>query len=80
MVPIALARIGPDATRGIPALVEALRDESWIVRLYAARALQQIDPGAAEKSAVPALRDLLDHENSDARLEAVNALQNPGIW
>lgn len=55
----ALAFIGPEAEAAVPQLIEALQDESVMVRRGAARALGQIGPGAAPAipELIQALRD-----------------------
>jgi hypothetical protein len=59
----ALAAMGPDGVKGVPALVKTLADEVPAVRFPAAYALGEIGPGAIE--AVPALEKLLDDRSDD---------------
>ena len=59
----ALAAMGPDGVKGVPALVKALSDEIPAVRFPAAYALGEIGPGAVD--AVPALEKLLEDRNDD---------------
>ena len=44
--------VGPTAEEAVPALLEALTDESRELRESAAEALQKIDPNAAKKAGV----------------------------
>ena len=50
----------PAAKRGLPALIQALTDEHYVVRSYAARALD--DMGSASVRAVPALIERLNND------------------
>ncbi len=50
------------SVEAVPALIDALQDESWMVRMYAARALGEIGPPAGE--ALPALAALLLEDDS----------------
>ena len=50
----------PAAKRGLPALIQALTDEHYMVRSYAARALD--DMGSASVRAVPALIERLNND------------------
>ena len=55
-------------------LIEALKDEDWNVRMYAAYALGKIGPGA--KEAVPALKKAqLEDQNVQIRDVAAVALE-----
>ena len=53
--------MGAKAKDAIPALIEALKDKEWNVRLRAAEALKKIGPKA--ESAVPALIEALNDED-----------------
>ena len=65
-----LGAIGKTATDAVPVLIERLRDEDYVVRMRAARALGAI--GA--KEAVPALIEGLRDEDSEVRGLAAEAL------
>jgi HEAT repeat protein len=68
--------MGTKARPALPALVEALVDESPEVRTTAAIALRRFGPDAA--SAVPALTRALKDRESVVRLEAARALGDIG--
>jgi len=57
----------------VPALIEALKDDDYIVRQYAVEALGRIGPKAA--SAVPGIRAALNDEYPDVREAAAKALR-----
>jgi phage FluMu protein Com len=70
-------KLGPRARAAVPALVNALKDQSNpvvspLLRQEAARALGSMGPDA--DSAVPALRDALQDKNAKVQEEAVEAL------
>jgi hypothetical protein len=58
----------------VDALIEALQDEEWNVRLLAACALRNMEPPAVE--AVPALIETLDDERESVRWAAARALRH----
>jgi HEAT repeat protein len=68
-----LAKIGPEEKEVIPALIQALDDESIHVRTSAVRALTEIGP--AEKEVISALIQALDNQYVDVRTGAVRALK-----
>ncbi len=53
-----LGRFGPGAAAAVPALVDALDDEEYSMRLQAVRALGKIGPAA--EAAIPALQAIQD--------------------
>jgi hypothetical protein len=57
-------RFGPRAKAAVPALVEALKDKSPVVRNHSAKALETIDPERAgrEPAVAKAIRDATDPE------------------
>ncbi len=69
----ALARIGSAA---VPTLIEALKDEHYLIRAGAADALGRMGPAAT--SAVPALADALRDERMVVRASAAMALKKMG--
>src|SRR5262249_55258081 len=70
-----LRRIGAEAKAAVPQLEAALKDESGLVRVEAARALWAI---GEQKSAIPALIDLLGHTDPHTRWGAAAALEAIG--
>ncbi len=69
-----LAGMGPAAQAAVPALIEALEDESQYVRFPVAVALGEIGPGA--KAAVPALTKVMEEDfNDDVAAAARRALR-----
>jgi len=58
---------------GVPALIEALKDEDWYVRWYAAEAIVKISSPAA-----PAVREALRDGNKDMKKKAAWALGRIG--
>ena len=69
----ALHRIDPEIEVAVPALVEALKDDSRFVREAAADALRKIGPDA--KEAVPALINALKYGVPSVRRNAASALR-----
>ena len=61
---LSLERFGPRAKAAVPALVDALKDKSPVVRNCAAKALKKIDPERArrEPAAAEAIQDATDPE------------------
>jgi HEAT repeat protein len=71
----AISGMGPAAKAAVPALVEALKDESNpTVRYPVCIALLEIGPGA--KEAVPALTEALDDRNDDVAAMARRAIRS----
>jgi HEAT repeat protein len=68
-----LARIGPQAREAVPALTQALKEESMEVRRTAAVTLGQIGPDAS--AAVPTLRSMLQDPEKEAAEKAAVALE-----
>jgi HEAT repeat protein len=71
----ALAEIGPTLDE-LPGLIEALSDEEWVTRQYAAIAIGKIGPSA--KAAALPLSCLLKEEQIWVRMAAGEALQRLG--
>src|SRR5262249_10364390 len=69
-----LQSLGAKARDAVPALVEARTGPDREVREAAARALKAIDPEAAERGEVLALRADLKDEKAEVRCEAAGAL------
>ncbi|MFL0647960.1 MULTISPECIES: HEAT repeat domain-containing protein [Cylindrospermopsis] len=72
----ALAIHGNDGA--IPALIEAIADEHWQVRRFAAQALQKIFQTVKTEIAIPALIRALADEYADVRKDVVIALATLG--
>ena len=72
----ALGNIEHGATAAIPALIEALKDQSASVRRDASKSIGRIGPEA--KAAVPALIEALKDPTTSVRQSAISALG--GIW
>src|SRR5262249_7246673 len=70
-----LRRIGAEAKAAVPQLEAALKDESRLVRFEAAIALWAI---SKQKSAIPALIDLLKNKDANARWRSAEALERIG--
>jgi len=70
----ALGWIEPDASEAVPALIQALGDESQYVRSAAADALGEF--GSQARDAVPALIEALGDEYSGLRSSAARALRD----
>jgi hypothetical protein len=58
----------------IPVLIEAIADEHWQVRRFAAQALQKIFQTSKSEAAIPALVKALTDEYADVRKDAAIAL------
>ncbi len=58
-----IAGLGPAAAAAVPALIEALKDESAVVRFPVTVALREIGPAA--KDAVPALTKVAEDDIND---------------
>ncbi|MEW4488881.1 HEAT repeat domain-containing protein [Thalassoglobus sp. JC818] len=72
-----LASIEPDRSRTIPVFIEALRDESWLVRRDSSEALGEMGPDA--KAAVPVLFAMLDSdEDENMARDALRAIDAAG--
>lgn len=70
-----IAGMGPEAAAAVPALIEALDDESPVVRFPVTVALGEIGPAA--KAAVPRLRVMVDEEiNDEVAASARRALRH----
>lgn len=67
-----IAGIGPAAAHAVPALIEALDDESAAVRFPVCVALREIGPAA--RAALPALEKALDDPNDDVAAMAKKAI------
>jgi HEAT repeat protein len=69
-----LGKLGPRAAKAVPALIEALSDDNYYLRLCAAEALAEIGPKAAP--AVSVLTEMLtaSDDGHDARWLAATAL------
>ena len=70
-VQILLAEMGPAAEPVVPDLVQVL-EQDGSSRTYAAAALGKL--GGSARSALPALRKLLDHPQEDVRMTAQEAI------
>jgi RNA polymerase sigma-70 factor (ECF subfamily) len=70
-----LRRLGAEAKAAVPQLEAALQDESGLVRVEVARALWAIEE---QKTAIPALIDLLAHKDPNTRWGAASALEGIG--
>jgi HEAT repeat protein len=70
----ALGSIEPDASQAVPALIQALGDESEYVRAAAADALGEF--GSQASDGVPALIEALGDEHGGTRSSAARALQD----
>jgi hypothetical protein len=57
----AARRLGMVGTRAVPFLLEALRDEDWVVRYRAAEALSLITDPQVDPALITALDDKRDH-------------------
>src|SRR3954470_1991147 len=69
-----IAGMGPDAVRGVPALIQALEDPRPVVRFPVTVALLEIGPGA--KAAVPRLQQMIEEEiNEEIAASARRALK-----
>ena len=62
----------------IPVLIEAIADEHWQVRRFAAQALQKIFQTIKNEDAIPALVNALADEYADVRKDVAIALGNLG--
>jgi HEAT repeat protein len=71
---VALSEAGPYAEPAVPALIEALKDPSPLVKRLAAYALGQIGPKAAP--AIPELKALLGSGERDVLTSAINAIRS----
>jgi RNA polymerase sigma factor (sigma-70 family) len=71
----ALGKMGATVKGSVPQLEAALRDESVLVRIEAARALWRID---GHKAAVPALIEALRDEDASTRYRAAEMLEGIG--
>jgi HEAT repeat protein len=69
---VTLGSIGPSASNGVPALVQALKDQDFNVRMEAAVALAKIGSGYSQ--ATPQLEALLQDRVAGVRLRAALAL------
>lgn len=69
----AWSKIGLPAKDVVPTIIEALKDQEWIIRSLAAHALGKIGPAA--KDAVPALTEALKDEDANVRDMAQMALK-----
>ena len=67
-----LGKLG--AAEAVEPLQSCLKDESWMVRMYAAEALGRI--GSHARDAVPALIQALDDKHSNVVAQAKVALKN----
>ena len=61
---------------GVAALIDAMNDENWTTRSYAARALGNLGPAAAD--AVPVLVETMEHPPFLAHMNATEALGKIG--
>lgn len=68
-----LGRIGPEASRAVPALRRLLEADDWILRASAAQALGRIGPVA--RNAVPSLARLESDSHPEVRRAAGTALR-----
>lgn len=68
-----LGKIGPEAKAAVPDLLEFLKDQDPIRRLWAACALSRIDPSI--KAGRPILMEALKDKNADRRKFAAEALR-----
>jgi HEAT repeat protein len=73
---LALGKIGPDARKAVPKLIELLKNPDHILRRGAATALAGIGPSA--KDAVPSLKAVLDDKDENVRWRAIQALGQIG--
>ena len=71
----ALGRLGQWARGAVPALVAALDDEAWDVRMVAARSLGQIGGGAEIATALAAM---LDDASESVRRESIESIGRLG--
>jgi HEAT repeat protein len=71
----ALGKLGAKAKAAVPFLAAALKDDSGLVRIEAARALWKIDKA---KAAVPALAEALKARDATTRYYAAKALADVG--
>jgi HEAT repeat protein len=71
---VALASAGPHAEPAVPALTQALSDQSSLVKSLAAYALGQIGPAAA--SAIPQLKMVMGSGDMEAAPSALNAIRS----
>jgi HEAT repeat protein len=62
-----------DAPRVVPALIDALGDKDWALRMWAASSLGRFGPDA--RAAVVTLTELLKDPNESVRESAENALK-----
>ena len=70
----ALGRLGPPAAAAIPVLTAALKDESSIIRVTAARAMHRIEPKTPRSTLVPLLIDVAGGDDWQASGSALSAL------